>query len=284
MKPDEIKSLFTYSCYHTESRSGEQFVSEHSLTYQIAGNLALSDGQKTVVSKPGSLVLVKRNNLVKFVKTPPEGADFESISLRFSQELLRATSIEYGFKAKTTSTKSFPVVQFKMNDLLKSFISSLLAYHRSYKSLSSAMIELKIKEGILTMIEAKPEMKEVLFNFSDPHKINLEAYMNQNFHFNVHLDRFAYMTGRSLATFKRDFQKIYGTTPGKWLVHKRLQMAHFLITERHKHPSDIYLDLGFEDLSHFSYAFKKEFGQAPSKVPIAKPSTSISPRTLPSTP
>lgn len=266
MKSDEIKSLFTYSCYHTESRSGEQFVSEHSLTYQIAGNLALSDGQRTVVSKPGSIILVKRNNLLKFVKTPPVGADFESLSLRFSQDLLRAMSVEYGFKTKSTSAKSFPVVQFEMNDLLKSFISSLLAYHRSHKSLSTALMELKIKEGILTVIEAKPELKRVLFNFSDPHKINLEAYMNQNFHFNVHLDRFAYMTGRSLATFKRDFQKIYGTTPGKWLMRKRLHAAHFLITDRHKNPSDIYLDLGFEDLSHFSYAFKKEFGQSPSQM------------------
>ena len=266
MRSDEIKALFTYSCYHTESRSGEQFVSEHVLTYQIAGNLALSDGQKTVTSQADSIVLVKRNNLLKFVKTPPPGADFESISLRFSQELLRAISIEYGFKAKATTSVSFPVVQFKMNELLKSFISSLMAYHHSYKSLSNAMIELKIKEGILTVIESKPELKDVLFNFSDPHKIDLEAYMNQNFHFNVHLDRFAYLTGRSLATFKRDFQKIYGTTPGKWLVHKRLHAAHFLITERHKNPSDIYLDLGFEDLSHFSYAFKKEFGQAPSRV------------------
>jgi AraC-like DNA-binding protein len=266
MKADEIKSLFTYSCYHTESRSGEQCVSEHAFTYQMAGTLGLSDGQKTVVSKPDSIVLVKRNTLVKFVKTPPPGGDFESLSLRLPQEVLRATSMEYGLKAKTVSTLSFPVVQFKMNALLKAFIASLLAYHQSGKQISAAMIELKMKEAILTMIETKPELKDVLFNFSDPHKIDLEAYMNQNFHFNVQLDRFAYLTGRSLATFKRDFQKIYGTTPGKWLVHKRLQAAHFLIKERHKSASEIYLDLGFEDLSHFSYAFKKEFGQSPSRL------------------
>lgn len=266
MAADDIKSLFTYSCYHTESRSGEQFVGEHALTYQIAGNLSLSDGQKTVVSKPDSVILVKRNNLLKFTKTPPQGADFESISLRFSQELLRKISLEYDFKVKSTANESFPVVQFKMNDLLKTFVASLLAYHRSYKSLSVAMIELKMKEAVLTLIETQPGLKDVFFNFSDPHKVDLEAYMNQNFHFNVSLDRFAYMTGRSLATFKRDFEKLYGTTPGKWLVHKRLKAAHFLIKEKHKNASEIYLDLGFEDLSHFSYAFKKEFGKAPSRV------------------
>ena len=90
--------------------------------------------------------------------------------------------------------------------------------------------------------------------------------MNQNYHFNVHLERFAYLTGRSLATFKRDFEKLYHTTPGRWLQQKRLQEAHYLITEKGKTASDIYLDLGFEDLSHFSYAFKKQFGEAPSRI------------------
>jgi AraC-like DNA-binding protein len=33
-----------------------------------------------------------------------------------------------------------------------------------------------------------------------------------------------------------------------------------------KKPSDVYLEVGFEDLSHFSFAFKKEFGKAPSLV------------------
>jgi AraC-like DNA-binding protein len=31
-------------------------------------------------------------------------------------------------------------------------------------------------------------------------------------------------------------------------------------------PSEVYVDVGFEDLSHFSYAFKKMFGAAPTKI------------------
>jgi AraC-like DNA-binding protein len=30
--------------------------------------------------------------------------------------------------------------------------------------------------------------------------------------------------------------------------------------------ADIYLEVGFENLSHFSYAFKKQFGYSPSMV------------------
>ncbi|MGY0037778.1 helix-turn-helix domain-containing protein [Pedobacter sp. NJ-S-72] len=90
--------------------------------------------------------------------------------------------------------------------------------------------------------------------------------MNKNFHFNVEMKRFAYLTGRSLATFKRDFEKIYQTSPNRWLQQRRLQEAYHLIREKGKTVSDVYLEVGFEDLSHFSFAFKKKYGMAPSKI------------------
>ena len=90
--------------------------------------------------------------------------------------------------------------------------------------------------------------------------------MNRNYKFNVSIERFAYLTGRSLTVFKKDFEKTFNDTPSRWLIKKRLQEAYFQIDKEGKKASDIYLDLGFEDLSHFSFAFKKKFGVAPSKV------------------
>jgi hypothetical protein len=49
--------------------------------------------------------------------------------------------------------------------------------------------------------------------FSEPGKIDLEAFMNRNFHFDVSLERFAYLTGRSLSTLKRDFKDLYNLPP-----------------------------------------------------------------------
>jgi AraC-like DNA-binding protein len=49
-------------------------------------------------------------------------------------------------------------------------------------------------------------------------------------------------------------------------VRKRLQEAYFLVPNRGRKPSDIYLELGFESLSHFSVAFKKEFGIVPTSL------------------
>ncbi|STC92146.1 helix-turn-helix domain-containing protein [Chryseobacterium carnipullorum] len=110
-------------------------------------------------------------------------------------------------------------------------------------------------------------MKNILFDISDPYKIDLESFMQKNYHFNVKLDRFAYLTGRSLATFKRDFEKIFGTAPRKWLLEKRLKEAHYLL-KTGRRASDIYLDLGFENLSHFSFAFKKQYGLPPSMLSV----------------
>ncbi len=90
--------------------------------------------------------------------------------------------------------------------------------------------------------------------------------MNQHFKFNISMERFAFMTGRSLSTFKREFKAIFNTSPGKWLMKKRLDEAYFLLDKEHRKPTDIYIDLGFEDLSHFSFAFKKKFGISPSEV------------------
>ena len=77
-------------------------------------------------------------------------------------------------------------------------------------------------------------------------------------------EEFSKLTGRSLSGFKRDFQKTFGMPPRKWLQEKRLNEAKHLIEIKNKRPSSIYLDLGFESLSHFSQAFKKRFGKTPT--------------------
>ncbi|WP_148230661.1 helix-turn-helix domain-containing protein [Chitinophaga pinensis] len=90
--------------------------------------------------------------------------------------------------------------------------------------------------------------------------------MSHNYKYNIPLLSFGKLTGRSLSTFKRDFTKIFDTTPEKWLQKKRLEQAHYLILKKKQRPSDIYLEVGFENLSHFSFAFKKQYGMTPTEL------------------
>jgi AraC-like DNA-binding protein len=125
---------------------------------------------------------------------------------------------------------------------------------------------LKTREAVELLLRHDPGLKHILFDFSEPGKIDLESFMNRNYMYNVPAAKFAMLTGRSLASFKRDFEKVFHTSPGQWLLQKRLMEARYLISQKGRKPSDVYLDVGFENLSHFSYSFKKAFGVAPSMV------------------
>jgi AraC-like DNA-binding protein len=259
------KPEIVYSCYHQVSRGGEQFVQDHVLGYHVAGTLIVNDGNQEHQFGEGDIRFVKRNQLGKFIKHPPIGGIYKSFSIIIDQETLRNLSIEHGY----TASKDHPTASiFKITPqpLVKSFMNSLLPYENLPSEETSDLLALKVKEAVLLLLRSEPELKDVLFDFTEPGKIDLEAYMLQHYQFNVGLHRFAYLTGRSLATFKRDFEKVFHTSPGNWLLQKRLHEAHYLIKEKGNKPSDVYLEVGFEDLSHFSYAFKNAYGVAPSKI------------------
>lgn len=95
-------------------------------------------------------------------------------------------------------------------------------------------------------------------------RINLKDFMECHYQDNLPLEQLAQASGRSLSTFRRDFLKVFGTTPGKWLLTKRLEEAYVLIKEKKIKPSEFLLDLGFESFSHFSRSFKAYFGIQPS--------------------
>ena len=254
-----------YSCYYTRSRSGEQFVPEHIFSYQIAGKMIANDGKNIYYSNEGDLRFSRRNHLVKFEKYPPENGEYKSVSLFLTQDILREISLDYDYKIEKSTTDS-PIVDLPKNEAYIGFMKSLVSYLPINQENDEKLFNLKIKEAVHLLLKINPELANILFDFNEPGKIDLEAFMNKNFHFNVQISRFAYLTGRSLATYKRDFQKIFMQAPGQWLLSRRLQEAYYLIKEKGKTPSEVYLEVGFEDLSHFSFAFKKQYGLSPSKV------------------
>lgn len=259
-------SGIVYSCYHVVNRDGEHFVPQHSLSFQIAGSLVFTDGVHEYGASMGAFRLIRRNQMLKYVKQPPEHGDFESLNIHLSQEMLKEFSETHNLTAEPCEQRG-PVLDIDVTPLLQSYLQSLLEYKRLDALTDQSIVDLKLKECLQLVLRANPGMKNILFDFTEPYKIDLEAFMEKNYHFNVRTERFAYLTGRSLATFKRDFQRIFHTSPRQWLQHKRLQEAHFLLTHKGQTASKIYLDLGFENLSHFSYAYKKLFGYPPSGIP-----------------
>lgn len=105
-----------------------------------------------------------------------------------------------------------------------------------------------------------------MFDFSKPWKMDILDFMEENYTSDLSIEEIAHYTGRSLATFKRDFKKISDLTPEKWLIGRRLEKAYELIKGGRKKVVDVYAEVGFRNPSHFSTAFKKRFGIAPAAI------------------
>lgn len=268
------KSNIIYSCYIQKSRAGENFVPEHTLGYHISGTLETYVDGKTQIFKEGDLRFIRKNRLARFIKQPPAGAAFQSIAIILDQETLRSISTEYNLHMNRPYTGESSIL-LKQGDLFRNYIDSLTPYLQGPNSTNKALTNLKVREAVMILLDTHPELQDTLFDFSEPGKIDLEAYMTENYKFNVDLNRYAYLTGRSLATFKRDFERIFHSSPNKWLQQQRLKDAYFLIREKGVKVTDVYMDVGFKDLSHFSFAFKKAYGITPSKLKIRLPSDSL---------
>ncbi|WP_259071819.1 helix-turn-helix domain-containing protein [Mucilaginibacter sp. X4EP1] len=249
--------------YHIGVISPEQFIAEHTFAYIIKGEMHLYDGSKSYVLKSGECGLARKNRLVRF-KKEKENGELEKVFVFFDEPFLRA----FQEKHQPVVTKFKPgetTVRLPKNNLLPNFIQSLLPYY-DHGKISEAFADVKREELLIILLQAQPGLAGLFFDYGIPEKINIEEFMNRNYQFNVHTSRFAYLTGRSLSAFKRDFKQIFNETPNRWLVQRRLQEAYFLIDKKNKKPSEIYLELGFETLPHFSYAFKKRFGIAPTEL------------------
>jgi AraC-like DNA-binding protein len=258
-------SNMLYSCVTDRRRGNEQFVHEHVLGYIIAGEVHSSSNTGTQIFKEGMIGLVRRNQLVKSVKVPGLRGEFKAINLFLEQDFLRRYAAENKLPPVPRYTGE-QMIELTGDPFIKGYFESLVPYFDHSAQMNPALAELKTREAVELLLRAKPDLKNLLFDFSEPYKIDLEAYMNQHYMYNVSTAQFAQLTGRSLAGFKRDFEKVFGMPPGKWLQQKRLHEAYYQISEKGRKPSDVYLDVGFENLSHFSYSFKKAFGVVPSSI------------------
>ncbi|MDJ1499484.1 AraC family transcriptional regulator [Xanthocytophaga agilis] len=253
-----------HSCHLGPEISPEQFITEHFFLYLLEGSMIAYDGQNTYTIQPGDPLLARKNHLIRYTKHKNNSV-FRKVVITlekpFLVNFLERHDIDVYSTQNTNSLLFLPD-----STLLQSYIKSLEPYYTQQEEIEKGFEDVKREELLLILLKTIPELKDILFNFAIPDKIDLEEFMNRNFRFNVSLDRFAYMTGRSLSTFKRDFQKIFGSTPGTWLTRKRLEEAYFRIKSEGAKPGDIYYELGFEDFSHFSFAFRKQFGIRPTAL------------------
>ena len=162
-----------------------------------------------------------------------------------------------------------PIIPIENDEVIQAFFQSMMPYFETRRQRDQSLLELKFRELILTMAD-NPANSELLSYFcyllQEPQTVSMRRIMEDNFCFNLKMEEFARMCSRSLSAFKRDFVRLYKTSPGRWLMEKRLNHALHLITNIGKTVSESAFESGFESPSHFSRAFRQRFGTSPGAV------------------
>jgi len=101
-------------------------------------------------------------------------------------------------------------------------------------------------------------------------KIDIEDTMLNNFQYDLQIEEFAKLCGRSLSVFKIDFFKHFNTTPFRWLKAKRLEYAKTLLLESDLTVNQICYESGFKNNSHFIKSFKVKFKLPPYQFKLKR--------------
>ena len=256
-----------YSCFQPEESLSEHCLPHHALVYVYSGEIQIIDNGKKQTVRAGEYVFLKRDNRVKIHKHTDGLNPYKAISLRFDRKFLR----EYFRRVKRTklpqNVRRFKeaVIKMKYSPYIESLFVSLFPFTDRGIKPSEEFVKMKMNEAMSHLLEADERFYPTLFDFNNPWKIDLLEFMEQNYLQDLSLEEFALYTGRSLASFKRDFAEISELSPQKWIIEKRLKKAHKLIEEG-KSVTDAYIETGFKNRSHFSTVFKLRFGYSPNKA------------------
>ena len=252
-------------CQGDRRYGGELTSEDNVLVSVLAGELKVVQADCTRWCGPGDTLLLPRRQPATLLKYPKDGEPYRAVLMKLPTDLVRAYYTQHT-PAATRRASAAPLVLSK-SPLLQSLFASLLPYLELEQPLPENLLAMKVTEVLEILRSLNPQSDSVLSDFSEPGKMNLVEFMEANYMFNLPLARFSYLTGRSLTTFKRDFKKAFQLSPQRWLTQKRLALAHYQLAEKHRKPVELYLEVGFENLAHFSFAFKKQFGYSPTAVP-----------------
>ena len=100
----------------------------------------------------------------------------------------------------------------------------------------------------------------------DQHQVEkVERYIEQHMGSNISVDALAELLHCSKFYFLREFKKLMGITPYQYILQKRLERAKLMLSSAQGNIGNVALELGFNDQSHFTRAFKGHFGLTPGQ-------------------
>lgn len=273
MQPEHNETMiFNYSDvffahYFNNDVRCHKMIENHALMYLYSGELIVDENNKQTKIDSGQCIFIRRDNRVTLTKKASGENQFQTITMVLTRNFLREfyqTMNKNDFPSEVQKFKQ-SLIKLPKTPEIESLFQSMTPYFDSSVKPSDQIMKLKMQEGVYSLLNIDKSFYSCLFDFTEPWKIDIMDFMDKNYMYDLDVEDLANYTGRSLASFKRDFKKISPVSPQKWLIEKRLKVAHDKIRRDNLKVSDVYLEVGFKNLSHFSTAYKKQFGYSPSK-------------------
>ncbi len=230
-------------------------------------------GQKVVEAGNGRFeltvdqALFLRKGAYLMSEIPLKRGVFQSVLFFIEDEFLERFAQRHAdLLPDNKQASAAPAIRLHITSPVSQFYHAVLPYFDT--PLNEARrrgLSLKLEELLLNLI-AEPQNQgfALYLNGLLRSKPTIPSVMEQNFRLPLPLEGFAKLAQRSLSSFRRDFEQAYEMPPGRWLQQRRLRHAAHLLEHTGLPVTQAALEAGFRDASHFSHAFKAQYGCSPS--------------------
>lgn len=244
----------------------------HLFSFLLEGEKNVHYAGENVAIDNTRFLLLSSGNCLMSEKLADGTGSYRSVLLFFDKKILADFFIKHPLTAngRRTKTSEHPFLVFQKDDFLENYIRSLTYMMAIRQELSSEMLALKLEELLLYISNYYPEQIMALRNITSDidNELEIQRAVSANIQSNISVEELAFLCNTSLSTFKRRFSKLYDTTPSKWILHERMKLAAGLLKQNELNATEIYAQLGYENLSSFIQSFKQIYGVTPKQYQI----------------
>ena len=253
--------FLNYDC-PVEVKKASKWSEHNYIYYVLSGKKTLHTMDQSVTLSEGSIAFIKKGACIieQHFEEP-----FCIVVFIMPDSFIRSFLRDYSPPEKPKPDTTSPIFPIYDNEMIRDFYQSILPYFVLSSPVPEEIVELKFKELLLHLLHnpANEGLRSHLHYISEHPNTPIKHIMETNFAYNLRIEAYAKMTNRSVSSFKRDFQSLFNTTPGRWLTEKKLEKARKLLLQTDRSISDIAFDSGFENTAHFSRLFKQKTGASP---------------------
>lgn len=252
--------------YHTFESSNKQLINLSNNTFSF-----LMEGTKEVITENGNIsidntkfLLMQSGHCLMTEKVSLNNKSYRSILLFFSNEAILQLIRKFDINPSSKFNKH-SIYSFQYDEFIRNYVRSIIEISKLSPKSQKNLMTVKFEEIMLFLIEK--EGSNFLYSIlseSNQQSQKLISVVESNKYNKLTLKELAFLSNMSLSSFKREFVRQYAKPPMKWFQDQRLEYAALLLKEQ-KRASDIYPEIGYQNLSSFIQAFKSKYGVTPKQ-------------------